>query len=863
MLAWTGIFIPQAHAQYENVWAFGRNAGLDFNNGDPVPVLTAMTATNGEACASVCDANGQLLFYSEGSYVWDRNHNLMPNGGDLLPGITGESHTSSTSQGALIVPFPGDVTKYYLFSMTSMEYWGPAFGKLYYSVVDMNLNGGTGDVVAGQKGVLVDSMLLEKMTALQGDRCNIWLITGSITGPFSSVFRSYEIAASGINTTPVVSDTGLGSAISSCGIMVPSPDGSRVLATQTTGFGTGSKGMALFDFDPATGILSNQMQLLNNTAAYGATFSSDGSKVYVNETPSGIISQFDLTAGDQSSIVASRVPLGAGEFTQLKRGPDGRIYFNPYINMQTNTVGAIKFPNLAGIAADFDNQFLELVPDTKVLLGFPNIITAVQVDTVTHSSSNQAPCFASETFVQALDVTNGWDYVWNTGDVGSVLEINAAGSYWVSYHTPPCDFHVDTFHVEFPNGVLPAIHVDTACMGAANGNAYATTYPGDTVSYTYTWLNGTDTLSDTDSLFAVPAGSYTLLVRTANCDTSLNIIIPEVDYEVSFIISDTVLCMGDLLQFENTSDPHFDTFIWYWGDGDSSLSATPAGHLYVHPGSYDIMLAGTGSICRDTARFPVLIDSFFAATFQTDQPEICAGDRVRFQMPEAGPSFAGLYWDWGDGSYLAAAYDDNFVHAYAHVGVFPVRLIQYARACPDTSYTDTIRVYALPEVNLGPDTQLCVGGHTVVLRNQMEPPAVPYQYLWSTGDTTERLRVLQPGVYSLRVTTEPLGCTTTDVIAIKKDCYIDIPNAFTPNGDGDNDYFFPKGQLSQSISTFKMQLFSRWGQLVFETTAIGGRGWDGRFNNKEQPLGVYVYLIDVAYSNGRPEQYKGNVTLIR
>src|SRR5690606_6898448 len=115
-----------------------------------------------------------------------------------------------------------------------------------------------------------------------------------------------------------------------------------------------------------------------------------------------------------------------------------------------------------------------------------------------------------------------------------------------------------------------------------------------------------------------PAGNYTLLVHTANCDTSLNFVIPEVDYQASFTVSDTLLCMGEQLQFENTSDPHFDTFIWYLGNGDSSLFVTPAGYHYVHPGSYDILLAAKGSICRDTARLPVLVDSFFATTFQTD-----------------------------------------------------------------------------------------------------------------------------------------------------------------------------------------------------------------------------------------------------
>lgn len=60
-----------------------------------------------------------------------------------------------------------------------------------------------------------------------------------------------------------------------------------------------------------------------------------------------------------------------------------------------------------------------------------------------------------------------------------------------------------------------------------------------------------------------------------------------------------------------------------------------------------------------------------------------------------------------------------------------------------------------------------------------------------------------------------------------------------------------------------MQIHNRWGQVVFETSNIDGRGWDGRFNGKEQPQGVYVYQIEITLENGRHETYQGNVTLLR
>src|SRR5690606_25626378 len=168
-----------------------------------------------------------------------------------------------------------------------------------------------------------------------------------------------------------------------------------------------------------------------------------------------------------------------------------------------------------------------------------------------------------------------------------------------------------------------------------------------------------------------------------------------------------------------------------------------------------------------------------------------------------------------------------------------------------------------PLVDLGPDTTICLDGMPVYLQNLKPAPSADHHYIWNTGDTSDILKIVQPGVYSLKVVTEPVQCTTLDEVEIKKDCYVDIPNAFTPNGDGENDYFFPRSLLTKSVTNFRMEVFNRWGQMVFQTERIDGRGWDGRFNNIDQGQGVYIYRIEVAYTNDRSEHYEGNVTLLR
>jgi gliding motility-associated-like protein len=69
--------------------------------------------------------------------------------------------------------------------------------------------------------------------------------------------------------------------------------------------------------------------------------------------------------------------------------------------------------------------------------------------------------------------------------------------------------------------------------------------------------------------------------------------------------------------------------------------------------------------------------------------------------------------------------------------------------------------------------------------------------------------------------------------------------------------------LSENVYKFKMVIYNRWGQEVFKTVSANGRGWDGKFNGQDQPMGVYVYRIDVSFSSGATESYTGNLTLLR
>ena len=149
------LFVPllSTSQQQAAIWYFGDRAGLDFTTGVPI-VLNDGALDTLEGCATISDAMGNLLFYTDGSTIWGSNHIPMPNGAGLLG-------DSSSSQSAIIVPAPDNVDIYYVFTVTFQAYPEGA----NYSVVDMSLNGGLGDVVT--KNVALFAPAAEKLTAVQ------------------------------------------------------------------------------------------------------------------------------------------------------------------------------------------------------------------------------------------------------------------------------------------------------------------------------------------------------------------------------------------------------------------------------------------------------------------------------------------------------------------------------------------------------------------------------------------------------------------------------------------------------------------------------------------------------------------------
>ena len=176
-----------------------RSTGISFNSNPPVQVAGASLVAS-EGSASVADRNtGALLFYTDGVTVWNAQNLPMPNGTGLLGG---SPTLLSSTTAAVIIPRPGNTNQFYIVTIDE-QFGGDG---VCYNLIDMTLNGGLGDIVAGQKNISLfqtNSEKLEVVPAANGQ--DFWVVTHDNPG---NNFYSFLLTATGFQTTPVVSSVG-------------------------------------------------------------------------------------------------------------------------------------------------------------------------------------------------------------------------------------------------------------------------------------------------------------------------------------------------------------------------------------------------------------------------------------------------------------------------------------------------------------------------------------------------------------------------------------------------------------------------------------------------------------------------------
>ncbi len=309
------------------------------------------------------------------------------------------------------------------------------------------------------------------------------------------------------------------------------------------------------------------------------------------------------------------------------------------------------------------------------------------------------------------------------------------------------------------------------------------------------------------------------------------------------------------------------TYLWNFGDPASGALNTSTGsgpsHIYNAAGPYNVNLqvtSGAGCI-RDTTIVLNTIHPEPTGLFTVDKDDICVGETFQFTDNSNPADGTTTQWNWnmGDGNVRTTP---SFTYNYTTSGVFDVSLsITNSLGCKSSTFTKQVTVNAYPIVDAGPDLFILQGGSDTI--NAVVTATAP-TFLWTpntyfVSSNTVQMPIVN-GVEDITYTLVVTGrgnCTASDQVFIKVLKGPEIPNIFSPNGDGIHDKWIIKYLDTYPGGT--VDIFNRYGQVIFHSVGYT-EPWDGTVNGKPVPVGTYYYIVNP--KNGR-SLMSGYVDVIR
>lgn len=520
-----GIFCLSWYGQGEsNIWLLRQRGILDFNytpaqfRTEPKSVLLSE-----QLKSVVCNSEGGLLFYTDGIDVYDRHFELMPNGTKIGDS---ESNYIFSSMPVVSIPYPGQASKYYIFTLSNglfsgfSENYTP--GELNYSILDMKLNDGKGDIVDVRKKIFLRGGLSGRLVAAKGKCGDLWIVVREMN---SNRFLAYKVTTEGIQD-PILSEVGSVLTIPDTliqlysqedGTMFFSPNYDRLALLDNRGLK-----VELFDFDRSSGRFSNPIALSvaqKTKWVNHGSFSPDGSKLYVIEaydmanstnstTSFADYYQYDLTFQNVDEILRSKTLITksnrGGYYSQMQLGPDSILYIT-----EEGTLASIKYPNLKGPAATYQDNIFRLPYTAATDARFFTLMNPTVIpDPPSISSMQLLPedspiCLESSIF---LEIEQEVDQIrWQDGSSDARYTVNSPGTYWVDVFRGNCVF-TDTIQIQ-ESMLRIDLGPDTLiCEGAS------LELQMDGFSGTVIWHDG----STDDQFLVTEAGTYIATVIDAN-----------------------------------------------------------------------------------------------------------------------------------------------------------------------------------------------------------------------------------------------------------------------------------------------------------------------------------------------------------
>lgn len=663
------------------------------------------------------------MFYTNGIDVFNRNNQLMPNGSGLY------GHESAV-QSALIVPVPCDTNRYYLFTADQMGYvtTGPAPRGLNYSIVDMRLQGGLGDITSKNTPLLNPAS--ERITAVaHANGYDYWVIGHSRA---ANTFYAWHVTGAGISA-PVTSVAGINqgptaplAAAFTLGALKASPNGRKLAMT------TYSLNMVeIFDFDPSTGRVTNGVAVYQGsttntiTPVYGVTFSPDNTKLYLAAL--GVLQQYDVTLATPAAIIASGMAItpsdapaaNVGGFMQI--GPDGKVY----IVHDSLWVGVVNNPNVRGNGCGYTSRRYQYPWMALFLHGLPNNIDAKATTVMSDSSAVRISPAGPLTICEGGSATFSADpgfvtYRWSTGATSRQISVTRAGTYSVTVtDSLGCTAQGA---VELRVNPLPQPVIDGPpqfCQG--DSIVLRVTQP----FAQYQWSTG----ATTRQITVRTGGTFRVTVTDTNGCTGDTIFTVRMNPRPNpRITGDLEICDDERSVLD--AGAGYATYLWSTGKTTRMIDVRD-------PGPYWVEVTDSNG-CKGADTVNLTVHPLPDPNIIASKLRFCDGDSAQLVVLDTGVN-AGASWRWSTG-------ETGLSIIVRTAGLYHVEVMTPFGCIAADSVMIQVDPNPAPTITISPSSTLCEGDSAVL---DAGPGYAGYR--WSTGATTRTIVVGQTGDYGVEV----------------------------------------------------------------------------------------------------------------
>jgi gliding motility-associated-like protein len=735
---------------------------FNFNGGNPPTVQPAPQPALFGTGSTISNAAGQLLFFFDNGFVYNRNHRPMPYHFSVAGGINihgADGITTPAKQGALIVPWPGRDSLYILFHINH-NYVNNFNSSLQYSIINMNRDSGRGDVQQADIPLLGGTNVCLKLSAvLHCNKKDVW-VTGHLKN--SDKYYSFLVTASGVNTTPVYSTCNMvpdgigvnGRDENHYGNLKISAAGNRLAAAHL-----GLDYVELCDYNSQTGQVSNPKKLylkpsyanyypaLRRFGAFAVDFSPSGDRLYASglyysyylpipsSTPRPVDRkyQFNAALATEAAIQASRYLIDTTDqgCSSMQIANDGKMYM-VYQHLLVSTVG-----NPEGLGAACNYTFFALAGIGVCSGNLPSLVQSYFRYNIVTNGNCQGQ--AIQFNLSSLSGISG--IAWDFGDPGSGANNTATSATPLHVFSAPGLYTVKVV-LQNSNGcaadtVVKVVHAGPIAVSLGNDTTICS---GDTLRLrpmgsppgsVLLWSN-----NSTDTVLKITQpGQYWVKVNFGGCSVvdTINVgIRPLPQFTLG---NDTVICSNNNLTIA-PNPTYAGNFLWSDGTTLPTATVNTVGNHWLQ------ITDNLGCSGRDTINVQFKTLPNFNLGNDT---VICQRDTLLLNATVNGAT--GYTWNTGAISPQIKTYQS---------GVYWCDVNN--NGC---IYRDSLQlgIKPRPMTDLGKDTTLCE--NTSLLLDALYAGS---SYLWSNGSTSGTLLVNEAGNYGVAVTLN--GCTSKDSISI-------------------------------------------------------------------------------------------------